>query len=74
MLQVALDYLMIPINAAIAGLKMFGDFLGVTDYAGEEAAAKRKSQAEAATAQSDTAVKETQELMLVRQRAARKRI
>ena len=35
-LQIALDYLMMPINAAIAGLKMLGDFLGITDYEGEE--------------------------------------
>ena len=47
-LQVALDYLMMPINAAIDGLKMLGDFLGVTNYAGEEAAAKSKQQSDAA--------------------------
>lgn len=47
-LQVALDYLMMPINAAIDGLKMLGDFLGITDYAGDEAAAKSKQQSDAA--------------------------
>jgi hypothetical protein len=45
-LQVALDFLMMPINAAIAGLKMLGDFLGVTDYAGEEASANSKKHSE----------------------------
>jgi len=46
-LQVALDYLMMPINAAIAGLKMLGDFLGITDYEGEEASANSKKHSEA---------------------------
>ena len=46
-LQVALDYLMMPINAAIAGLKMLGDFLGITDYEGEEASANSKKNSEA---------------------------
>ena len=41
-LQIALDFLMLPINAAIAGLKMLGDFLGVTDYEGDE---RRKKEA-----------------------------
>ena len=50
-LQVALDYLMMPINAAIAGLKMLGDFLGVTDYEGEEMAANAKKNSEAAIVQ-----------------------
>ena len=50
-LQIALDYLMMPINAAIAGLKMLGDFLGVTDYAGEEAAANAKKHSEARLAE-----------------------
>jgi hypothetical protein len=44
-LQIALDYLMMPINAAIAGLKMLGDFLGVTDYEGDE---RRKKEAKKA--------------------------
>ena len=44
-LQIALDYLMLPINAAIAGLKMLGDFLGVTDYEGDE---RRKKEAQKA--------------------------
>ena len=46
-LQVALDYLMMPINAAIDGLKMLGDFLGITDYEGEEASANSKKHSEA---------------------------
>ena len=71
-LQVALDYLMIPINAAIAGLKMFGDFLGVTDYAAEEAAAKRKQEGAAASKQADTAINETNALMAARASAAAK--
>ena len=50
-LQIALDYLMMPINAAIAGLKMLGDFLGVTDYEGEEMAANAKKNSEAAIVQ-----------------------
>ena len=44
-LQIALDYLMMPINAAIDGLKMLGDFLGVTDYEGDE---RRKKEAQRA--------------------------
>ena len=49
-LQIALDYLMMPINAAIDGLKMLGDFLGVTDYEGDERRnkeAKRAKEVEA---------------------------
>jgi hypothetical protein len=71
-LQVALDYLMIPINAAIAGLKMLGDFLGVTDYAAEEAADKRKQEAAAASKQSDTAINETNALLAAKEKAAAK--
>ena len=44
-LQIALDYLMMPINAAIDGLKMLGDFLGITDYEGDE---RRKKEAQRA--------------------------
>ena len=44
-LQIALDYLMMPINAAIAGLKMLGDFLGVTDYEGDERRKKEEKRA-----------------------------
>jgi len=44
-LQIALDYLMMPINAAIDGLKMLGDFLGITDYEGDE---RRKKEAKRA--------------------------
>jgi hypothetical protein len=71
-LQIALDYLMMPINAAIDGLKMLGDFLGITDYAGEEAADKRKQEAAAASKQSDTAINETNALMAAKNKAAAK--
>jgi hypothetical protein len=71
-LQVALDYLMIPINAAIAGLKMLGDFLGVTNYAEEEAAAKRKQEGANASKRSDTAINETNALMAAKNKAAAK--
>ena len=71
-LQVALDYLMVPINAAIAGLKMFGDFLGVTDYAAEEAAAKRKQEGANASKMSDTAINETNALMAAKNKASAK--
>ena len=71
-LQVALDYLMIPINAAIDGLKMLGDFLGITDFAGEEAAAKRKKEGEDASKQADTAINETNALMAAKNKAAAK--
>jgi hypothetical protein len=50
-LQVALDYLMMPINAAIDGLKMLGDFLGITDYEGEEMASNAKKNSDAAISQ-----------------------
>ena len=50
-LQYALDYLMLPINIAIAGLKMLGDFLGVTDFEGEEMAANAKKNSDAAISQ-----------------------
>lgn len=71
-LQVALDYLMIPINAAIAGLKMFGDFLGITNYAEDEAAAKRKQEGANASKRSDTAINETNALMAAKNKAAAK--
>jgi hypothetical protein len=71
-LQVALDYLMIPINAAIDGLKMLGDFLGITDYAAEEAADKRKQESAAASKQSDTAINETNALMAAKNKASAK--
>jgi len=71
-LQVALDYLMIPINAAIAGLKMFGDFLGITNYAEDEAAAKRKQEGAAASKRADTAINETNALLAAKNRAAAK--
>ena len=71
-LQVALDYLMIPINAAIAGLKMLGDFLGVTNYAEEEAAAKRKQEGANASKRADTAINETNALMAAKNKAAAK--
>lgn len=71
-LQVALDYLMIPINAAIAGLKMLGDFLGITDYAAEEAADKRKQEGAAASKQADTAINETNALMAAKNKASAK--
>ena len=71
-LQVALDYLMIPINAAIAGLKMLGDFLGVTNYAEEEAAAKRKQEGANASKRSDAAINETNALMAAKNKAAAK--
>ena len=45
-LQVALDYLMMPINAAIDGLKRLGDWLGITNYAAEEASANSKKHSE----------------------------
>jgi len=50
-LQIALDYLMMPINAAIDGLKMLGDFLGITDYEGEERRNKEAARAKAAEAE-----------------------
>lgn len=71
-LQIALDYLMLPINAAIAGLKMLGDFLGVTNYAAEEAAAKRKKEGEDASKQADTAINETNALMAAKASASAK--
>jgi hypothetical protein len=71
-LQIALDYLMLPINAAIAGLKMLGDFLGVTNYAAEEAAAKRKKEGEDASKQADTAINETNALMAAKNKASAK--
>ena len=71
-LQIALDYLMLPINVAIAGLKMFGDFLGVTNYAAEEAAAKRKKEGEDASKQADTAINETNDLAAAKASAAAK--
>jgi|694.fasta_scaffold25571_5 hypothetical protein len=71
-LQVAIDYLMIPINAAIDGLKMFGDFLGITNYAEDEAAAKRKQEGAAASKRSDTAINETNALLAAKNRASAK--
>ena len=71
-LQVALDYLMIPINAAIDGLKMLGDFLGITNYAEDEAAAKRKQEGANASKRSDTAINETNALMAAKNKAAAK--
>jgi len=71
-LQVALDYLMIPINAAIDGLKMLGDFLGITNYAEEEAADKRKQEAAAASKRSDTAINESNALMAAKNKASAK--
>ena len=71
-LQVALDYLMIPINAAIAGLKMLGDFLGITNYAEDEAAAKRKQEGANASKRADTAINETNALAAARASAAAK--
>jgi hypothetical protein len=71
-LQVALDYLMIPINAAIDGLKMLGDFLGITNYAEEEAADKRKQEGAAASKRADTAINETNALMAAKNKAAAK--
>jgi len=67
-----LDYLMIPINAAIDGLKMFGDFLGITNYAEDEAAAKRKQEGAAASKRSDTAINETNALLAAKNRASAK--
>ena len=71
-LQVALDYLMIPINAAIDGLKMLGDFLGITNYAEDEAAAKRKQEGANASKRADTAINETNALMAAKNKAAAK--
>jgi hypothetical protein len=71
-LQVAIDYLMIPINAAIDGLKMFGDFLGITNYAEDEAAAKRKQEGAAASKRSDTAINETNALLAAKNKASAK--
>ena len=71
-LQVAIDFLMIPINAAIDGLKMFGDFLGITNYAEDEAAAKRKQEGANASKRSDTAINETNALMAAKNKAAAK--
>jgi hypothetical protein len=39
-LQKVLDFLMIPINALIEGLKALGDYLGLTSYAADENAEK----------------------------------
>ena len=39
-LQKVLDFLMIPINALIDGLKALGDYLGLTSYAADENAEK----------------------------------
>ena len=71
-LQVAIDFLMIPINAAIDGLKMLGDFLGITNYAEDEAAAKRKQEGANASKRSDTAINETNALMAAKNKAAAK--
>ena len=71
-LQVALDYLMIPINAAIDGLKMLGDFLGITNYAEDEAAAKRKQEGANASKRSDAAINETNALIAAKNKASAK--
>ena len=63
---------MIPINAAIAGLKMLGDFLGITNYAEDEAAAKRKQEGANASKRADTAINETNALAAARASAAAK--
>jgi hypothetical protein len=39
-LQKVLDFLMIPVNALIEGLKALGDYLGLTSYAADENAEK----------------------------------
>jgi hypothetical protein len=71
-LQVALGYLMIPINAAIAALKRLGDWLGITNYAAADAASQRKKEGEAASKRSDTAINETNALMAAKAKAAAK--
>jgi hypothetical protein len=49
-LKKALEILMMPINALIQGFKDMTDWLGLTDHAGEEAAAKEAKRREAAIA------------------------
>jgi hypothetical protein len=71
-LQVALGYLMIPINAAIAALKRLGDWLGITNYAAADAASQRKKEGEAASKRADTAINENNALMAAKERAAAK--
>ena len=46
LLSKAFDLLMIPVNAAIQGFKDMTDWLGLTDYAGEEAAKNEQARLE----------------------------
>ena len=64
------EMLIKPINVVIQGLKNFGDWLGITNFAAADAEAARKKEGENATKRADTAIKETNDLLNARIKAA----